>query len=129
MASKESIQSAIAAYFGALRAMAPNGFADAFAPNGVTHDPVGTPPHMGRDAIRQFLQGILDGCVQFGLSEDHVFIAGNSAAIKWSGHLTAKNGRSIAFEGVDVLEVNDEGKIQMVRAYLDPAPVLAVLQG
>ena len=58
-----------------------------------------------------------------------MFIAGNSAAVKWTGQLTAKNGRSLTFEGIDVLDVNDEGKIQAVRAYWDPVPVLAVLQG
>src|SRR5205823_1351482 len=60
MASREAIQSAVAAYFGAVRAMDANGFADTFAPDGVTHDPVGTPPQHGRDAIRQFLQGFFD---------------------------------------------------------------------
>jgi len=106
-----------------------NGFADTFAPNGLTHDPLGTPPQEGRDAIRQFLQGILAGCEPFGLAEDHVFIAGNCAAVKWTGQLTAKNGRSLTFEGIDVLEVNDQGEVQTVRAFWDPAPVLAVLQG
>ena len=44
MASREAIRSAVSAYFGALRAMDADGFANTFAPNGVTHDPVGTPP-------------------------------------------------------------------------------------
>jgi hypothetical protein len=45
MPSKETIQSTVNGYFGALRAMDANAFADSFAQNGVTNDPVGTPAY------------------------------------------------------------------------------------
>ena len=43
MASKEAIQSAVAEYFGAVSRMDANAVAEAFAPDGVSRDPVGTP--------------------------------------------------------------------------------------
>jgi len=128
MASKEAIQSAVAAYFAAGRAMDANAFAEAFAPDGVSNDPVGAPPHAGRDAIRQFVQGVIARCESLGLTEDDVFIAGDSAAVKWTGQLTTKNSQSVTFEGIDIIQVNDQGKIQTLDAYWDPPPVLLVLQ-
>jgi steroid Delta-isomerase len=129
MVSNETIQAAVTAYFQALRAMDANARAETFAPDGITYDPEGTPPHAGREAIQQFLQGILSGCAAFGLTEDDTFIAGQGAAVKWTGRLTAKNGGAVTFEGIDVLEVNDQGKIKYVHAYWDPGPVMAVLRG
>ena len=129
MPSKEAIQSAVAAYFGAISAMDANAFAEAFAPDAVSNDPVGTPPYEGQDAIRQFAQGMFAPCERAALTANQVFVAGDSAALTWTGQLTAKNGKSVTFEGIDVVRVNDQGKIQTLHAYWDPAPVLAVLQG
>jgi steroid Delta-isomerase len=129
MASKEMIEAAIDTYLRALRDMNADAFADAFAPDGVSNDPVGTPAHEGRAAIREALQGVLDACERVSLTPDQVFVAGNNAALKWTGQLTAKGGASITFEGIDVIQVNDEGKIQTLNAYWDLAPVMAVLAG
>ena len=129
MVSKEAIQSAVAAYFGATRAMDAKAVAEAFAPDGVSNDPVGTPPHEGRDAIRQFMQGVIAESERVESTADDVFIAGDSAAVKWTVQLTAKHGQSVTFQGIDVIQVNDQGKIQTLSAYWDPAPVLTVLRG
>jgi steroid delta-isomerase len=128
MASKEMIESAINSYLGAIAAMDADAFANAFAPDGVSNDPVGTPAHEGRDAIRAFLQSILTACDRVSLMPDHMFVGGDGAALKWTGQLTTKNGRSVTFEGIDVIQVNDQGKIQTLHAYWDPAPVMAVMQ-
>jgi steroid delta-isomerase len=128
MPSSEAIRKVVAEYFAALRAMDAAAWANTFAEDGVTHDPVGTPPHQGREAIRQFLQGICGLFEQVGLTEDHVFIAGNGAAVKWTGRGVTRNGRRLQFEGIDVFEVNDDGQIQQVRAYWDAAALMAQLQ-
>ncbi len=57
----ERIEQTVAAYFAALRAMDVDAFAATFAPEGVTHDPLGMPPSVGHTAIRQFIAGSL-GC-------------------------------------------------------------------
>jgi steroid Delta-isomerase len=129
MPSSEAIQKVIAEYFAAIRAMDAAAWANTFAEDGITHDPVGTPPHQGREALRQFLQSILDMVREAGLTEDQVFIAGNGAAVKWTGRGVARNGRRLQFEGIDVFAVNDAGKIQEVRAYWDAAALMARLQG
>lgn len=127
--SPETIQKVVADYFAALRAMDADAWVATFAENGMTHDPVGTPPHQGHAAIRQFFLGIAGAFERVGLTEDQVFIAGNEAAVKWTGRGVGKNGRQVTFEGIDLIEVNEAGKIQTVRAYWNLAAMLAQLQG
>lgn len=124
-----SPQETIASYFAAIRAMDAEGFVNAFAPDAVSHDPVGAPPLNGHEQIRQFISGIMAGFETVGLTENHVFINGNAAAVKWTGRGRTRSGRNVSFEGVDVLEFDSEGKITLLRAFWDPAPVMAALQG
>ena len=104
-----------------------------FAPDAESQDPVGTPAMRGRAALRDFLTGIFGLFQQVGLTEDHVFLAGNSAAVnsaavKWTGRGTGRNGAEVTFEGVDVIDCNPEGKIIAVRAFWDPGPVMPAIQ-
>src|SRR5437762_9784655 len=119
--SADRIARVVRAYFLAIRAMDPEAFANSFAEDGSTRDPVGTPPVTGRNAIRDFLTSICQNFKTVSLDEDSIFIAGNGAAVKWSGKGTSANGREVRFEGIDVIEVNSDGKIQNVWAYWNPA--------
>src|SRR5881398_2912420 len=119
--SADKISRAVRAYFLAIRAMDPDAFANAFAEDGTTFDPVGTPGITGRDGIREFLESICKNFKSVGLTEDAVFVAGNGAAVKWTGKGTSSTGREVRFEGIDVFEVNQDGKIQSLWAYWNPA--------
>jgi steroid Delta-isomerase len=123
-----SCKQTVAEYFAAIRAMDAERWANTFDANAVSHDPVGTPPLHGHEALRQFLTQVNSGFESFGLTEDSIFINGNSAAVKWTGKGTGRNGKSVTFEGIDVIDCNDEGKIVLVRAFWDPGPVMATIQ-
>jgi len=125
--SPDQISRAVRTYFLAIRAMDADAFANAFAEDGTTCDPLGAPPISGRDAIREFFQSICKNFEIVALNEDSVFVAGNGAAVKWTGHGTSINGKEVKFEGVDVFEVNSEGKVQNVWAYWNPAEMIAQL--
>ena len=125
--SADKISRAVRAYFLAIRAMDADAFANTFAEDGTTFDPVGTPGITGRAGIREFLQNICKSFKTVGLTEDYVFVAGNGAAVKWTGQGTSANGKEVKFEGVDVFEVNDDGKIQTVHAYWNPAEMIGQL--
>ena len=125
--SPDKISRAVRAYFLAIRAMDGEAWANTFAEDGNTQDPVGTPTITGRAAIREFLESICKNFKSVGLTEDCVFVAGNGAAVKWTGHGTSNTGKEVRFEGVDVFEVNADGKIQTVRAYWNPAEMIAQL--
>ncbi len=114
-------EQAVAEYLAATRAMNTERWVATFAPNAISHDPLGTPPHIGHEALRNFFNGILQRLKTFGLTEDHVSIAGNSAAIKWTAQATGHNGVAITFEGIDTIEVNEQGKIVLAKAYWNPA--------
>ena len=121
-------QQAVAEYFAAIRAMDPNRWAYTFAPDAVSHDPVGAPPMVGHEALRNFLTNIKASFASASLTEESVHINGNSAAVKWIGKATAHDDRTVDFEGIDVIDCNDEGKITLVRAFWDPTPVMAIAQ-
>ena len=126
--STDAIRKVVGDYFAAIRAMNMEAWIDTFADNAISHDPVGGPLLEGHDSLRQFFQGITQAFETVGLTEDKVFISGNGAAVMWTGRGVGKNGREVTFEGIDVFEINEEGKIQKLWAYWDPAAMMAQLQ-
>ena len=124
--SPDRVSRAVRGYFLAIRAMDPEAFANAFAEDGTTHDPHGSTAITGRVALREFFQSICENFKSVGLTEDSI-VAGNGAAVKWTGKGTSTNGREVNFEGIDVFEVNQDGKIQTVHAYWNPGEMVAQL--
>jgi steroid delta-isomerase len=120
----ETIQKAVAAYFAALRAMDVDAWVATFAADGVSQDPVGSPPVKGHAALRQLAINMWGTWDNIGLQEQEIFVSGNEAAVKWTGHGRAKNGREARFGGIDIITVNDQGKIQSMRGYWEPARVM-----
>lgn len=125
--SPEIISVAIKAYFAALRAMDERAWVNTFAEDAVTYDPVGAPPTRGHQRLAEFFQTITAAFKEVGLTEDQIFIAGNGAAVKWTGRGTSQAGRKVQFEGIDVFEINDAGKIQTLHAFWNPAEMVAQL--
>ena len=125
--SPEIIAKTVKAYFAALRAMDQQAWVNTFAADAVSHDPVGAPPINGHQKLAEFFQAITAAFKEVGLTEDEVFIAGNGAAIKWTGRGISKAGNKVHFEGIDVIEVNEAGKIQTLHAYWNPAEMTAQL--
>ena len=125
--SPDRVSRAVRGYFLAIRAMDADAFANAFAEDGTTYDPHGSTAITGRVALREFFQSICKNFKSVALTEDSIFVAGDGAAVKWTGKGTSTSGREVNFEGIDVLEVNDDGKIQTIHAYWNPAEMIAQL--
>lgn len=125
--SADKISRAVRTYFLAIRAMDADAFANAFAEDGMTFNPVGSPAITGRNALREFFQSICNNFKSIALDEDFIFVAGNGAAVKWTGRGMSTNDREVKFEGIDVFDINEDGKIQTVRAYWNPAEMLTQL--
>jgi steroid Delta-isomerase len=125
--SPETVSKAVKAYFAAIRAMDQRAWVNTFAEDAVTYDPVGAPPTEGHQKLGEFFQTITAAFKEVGLTEDQVFVAGNGAAVKWTGRGISKQGRKVHFEGIDVFEVNESGKIQSLQAYWNPAEMVAQL--
>lgn len=114
-------------YFAATRAMDVEAYLAAFAPDAINHDPVGGEPLKGHEAMRQFFLGISGLFDRVGLTEEFVTVAGNEVAVKWRGEGISKNGKDIVFEGIDIFELNSDGLIQTLKAYWNPAEMMARL--
>ena len=125
--SPEVVSKAIKAYFAAIRAMDIPAIVNTFAEDAVSHDPVGAQPIEGHQKITEFFQSITAAFKEVGLTEDQVFVAGNGAAVKWTGSGISKQGKRVRFEGIDVFEVNEAGKIRRLYAYWNPAEMVAQL--
>lgn len=125
--SPQLVSQAVRAYFAALRAMDEAAWVNTFADDAVSHDPVGSPPITGHQKLSEFYQSIAGAFKEVSLTEQEVFIAGNGAAVKWIGRGTSRQGKQVQFEGIDVFEVNELGKIQTLRAYWNPTEMVAQL--
>jgi len=128
MVSQKDIQGAINTYFAANNAFDVDGFVDAFAPNASMYNNPGAPPITGQDAIRQVAQRFMAPYSQMNATHDRVFISGNGAAVLYTAQFTAKNGRTASVPGIDIFEVNDAGKIQVLHYCWDSTLVLAIVR-
>lgn len=124
----ETIRSTIQDYFAASRSQnLVEAMVACFAPDSVNYDPADGPALYGHADLRQFFQQIASLFQTVGLHEEFVSINGNSAAVKWIGRGINQSGKPISFEGIDLFEFNADGKIQSMRAYWNPAAMLAEL--
>lgn len=126
--SNETMQS-VQRYFAASRG---NHQAEAmtacFADDCLVHDPADAPALKGHAELQQFFQSMIDLFSTVKLTEEFIAINGREAAVKWTGQGIGKNGREVPFEGIDLFEINADGRIQSLRAYWNPVPMLAMLQ-
>ncbi|QYO65143.1 nuclear transport factor 2 family protein [Leptolyngbya sp. 7M] len=127
--SAELIHSVVQQYFAASRSSnQAEAMVACFAVDSVTYDPAERPGLRGHQELQQFFQGVLSLFETVGLQADFISINGNEAAVKWTGYGVGRNGKSVTFEGIDLFQFNSAGKIQTMRAYWDPAAMLAKLQ-
>ena len=127
MLTPETIQDTVAALFAAIQGLDVEAWLACFAPDAENRDPADAPPQAGHAAIRAGLEAAVNTFAAISITADNVFSAGNQAAVKWTAQFEAKNGKSAHCEGVDVIDFNAEGKIQVLRAFWDPAAMMAQL--
>jgi steroid Delta-isomerase len=118
MPSPEQVRAAIDAYAAAYRDNDRDAFLDVFADDGVIVDPVGTPPHVGREARGAFWDTVHQLTERITFDVKDVVICGNEAAMTFG--IQAGSGDSgIVLDAVDIFEVNDDGKVTLMKAYWD----------
>ncbi len=124
--SSETVQKVVNDYFDAICRLDCEAWVANFADDAVSHEP-GSPPLEGHDALRAFFNGVAGGFETIEMRPQQIFVVGNEAGVKWSASGLGKTGRQAKFEGVDIFTLNGEGKIQTVKAYWDPASMMAQL--
>jgi steroid delta-isomerase len=87
--------------------------ANLYAEDATVEDPIGSAPHRGRDAIREFYRASA-GRVRLAL-EGRVRVAGREAAAAMIAHPTGADGMVV--DTIDVMTFDDVGLITSMRAY------------
>lgn len=124
--SSETVQKAVNDYFDAICSLDCEAWIATFAADAVSHEP-GSRPLEGHDALRAFFNGVAGGFETIEMRPQQIFVVGNEAGVKWSASGLGKTGRQAKFEGIDIFTLNGDGKIQTVKAYWDPAAMMAQL--
>jgi ketosteroid isomerase-like protein len=125
----EDLRSRVAAYYAAVRAGDIDTTLALFAPDAAMRDPVGTPPAIDEAQRRQRYAGIAATFDAFSIDEDDVIVCGDEAAARWTIAGRLKNGRELLIGGMSTFEFGDDGSIQRMSAYWDPAEVVKALAG
>lgn len=97
------------------------GTANCFAPDGTIEDPVGTTPVQGTQAIIAYLETFPSLLNEIRIQSFDVTVAGQEAAIKWRLRFKTKTGNVFFVDGIGILKINENGKIQADREYFDLA--------
>lgn len=106
-------------YAEALSAGDTDGLVALFSPEAVLIDPVGTSPHIGREAIRRFFQAGFEqtgGAIRF-VPEGNVRVRGNHAACAFVA-ICDRAARPFEVDTLDVGEFDDQGLIVKWIAYV-----------
>ncbi|MEV4252831.1 nuclear transport factor 2 family protein [Spirillospora sp. NPDC049652] len=105
-------------------------WANAFAQDGVFHDPIGTAPIVGRAAIRDFIASVLPRFQPFlGLTPIEAHTVGDHVAVSWRGAAVALDGSPVNWSGINIYELDETGLIRDAKAYFNSAVFQAQLTG
>ncbi len=123
------VEAAVSDYFRTISSRNKSAWIDLFDKSAVLHEPVGATPAEGREGLEQVWQVFTGPFAKLTLESDEVFYSGSGAAARWSATASAATGASAEFSGITVFEVDQDGRIQTVMSYWDPAAVLIQLAG
>lgn len=117
MATKEEIQALVESYVAAVGRQDLEGVLAVFADDVVQEDPIGTPPNVGIDAVRDFFEK------SFGMPfstefTGPVLVTGDYAAFHFTIRIPLGE-ETMVVRVIDQIRVNGDGKIAELRAVVD----------
>jgi ketosteroid isomerase-like protein len=124
----EQIEAIATEMFNKFAAFDAQGTANMFAPNGTIEDPVGTTPVQGTQAIIAYLESFPTVLNEIRIQSFDVTVAGQEAAIKWRLRFKTRTGNVFFVDGIGILKINEDGKVQSDREYFDLAYFQTQLQ-
>lgn len=112
------MEAAVHEYVAAFDAGSPERVAALFAAGATVEDPIGSPPHVGHDAILGFYTASMQTGAKLKL-EGPVRIAGPYAAFAFSVLLNM-GGNDMRVDVIDTFKFDDDDKVIEMRAYFGP---------
>jgi steroid Delta-isomerase len=121
-ATPDVLRNTLDAYFAAIAARDPQRIASIFATDGEIEDPVGHPVRRGREEVAaMFAAGVAALASHVEIKVLAAMTSGNSIAAHWLMTARGKAGRDLEAEGIDVIQVNDDGLIMRAEGYWNAA--------
>jgi steroid Delta-isomerase len=111
------LRETIANYATVISARDADAYAAQFTPDAVQVDPYPTPPNVGRDAIRAFIQRSYDACEAMTFEVETIHPVADKAAIEFHITVTMAGGGTMHIRGTEIFTVTDDGLISQVEAY------------
>jgi steroid delta-isomerase len=96
-------------------------FLNLLTPDAVLEDPVGTPPHRGREAIGQFLAALSVAVERGEFTVGEIFTCGNESAVRWTVNVWTKKGKHVVLDGIGFFEFAEPRKLRRIREFWDAA--------
>ena len=121
MPTPEQVRVAVESYVELFGAGNRDRWVQLFSEDAVVVDPVPSDPHEGREAIGGFWDGITSMADHVEIDQQALHICGDHAALVYSVKLANADEGGMAFDGVEIFSVDDEGLITSAKAYWDPA--------
>ena len=118
MPTPEEVKAVAEAYLTASNANDKEGVLDLFAPDAVWFDPVGQPPHVGRQGVGEFYDQSRALADRIELKLVDVIVCGSEAAMVLEIHVFIGDG-GMVMDCVETLAVDDNGKISGMKAFWD----------
>lgn len=122
MPSPEQVRAVVDDYLASFPKKDRDAFLACFADDAKHVDPVPSPPNVGKEAIGQFWDNIVAMADKLEPELERVNVCGSQAAVVFTMNARSDGGGS-AIDIVDILDVNDDGKIAALHAYWDPAAI------
>lgn len=88
-------------------------------------DPVGTKVHTGHDGVAAFHAGLRRAWASLSMTTHIIEPRGNRVAVSWSARGRSASGTEITFDGIDVMFVHEDGRIERLEGYWDFEDVVA----
>ena len=117
MPTTAELREVVARYAATISTGDAEAYAALFTPDAVQVDPYPTPPNVGRQAIRDFIQRSYDACESLAFEAIAMHPVGDRAAITFHITVTMEGGSTMHIRGVEIFTVTDEGLISAVDAY------------
>ena len=117
MPTKEQIHATVEEYVAAVGRQDVEATLALFAEDAVQEDPVGTPPNVGRDAIRHFFEKSFRTSFSTDLTGP-VLVTGDHAAFHFTITVPL-DGKTLTVRVIDMVRFDESGRIAELRAVLD----------
>jgi len=118
MPTPEQIRSVLDAYVDGYNRNDREAVVGLFATEGELIDPVGTPGHVGANAIRTFWDSVRSITEDIKLIPQETVVGGDEAVLVFAMEARSGGG-GMRMTVIDVFEFDDDGKIARLKAYWD----------